>query len=895
MIIERIQARDFMRFRSLDLRGFPPTGAVAIVGPNESGKSAIGEAICFALFGATPRAPAERAHRAIRWGAPSARVELRFEIPGAGHYTVIRDMDREGGRHARLKPADTDVVLAEGVDDVGRELSNLLGFHFGEFRYSFYLAQNELDLLDVSAGHATRQVIYKMLGIDLLDRGSGRIKAELETLNRSYRGDRGELRLARALLETTGFDPAAAEAVETELQRLKEEEAGRRRMVDEQKNSLHLHEQAHKTLIQLQRVLADLRAGIRHRFLKGSLTAVAELIGGHLKTRREERDGEEKILKESREQLEEASVFGQALERLTDTARIRAEDLKRGLKKDAVEKSVSRTEELEDVRGRIKTERRRRLLSGIQFLLSIGIAGLFGGAAWGFHTDAEFIQTLKAVIAQEWRMPAALAIGGGFLLIALVAVFRFMATRRSLARARRFRDGLEGEIRAMRKEVEALDSLLADKRGSLKAALPFIQSPDLRDQGYRLIKEFPQRIIGGIGKGVLAEVQGQRDRAREEVELREGTLRRRAALVSLLERRSADLFEGYPDAATTAESAFALSEAQDLDALELEVSRLMDRVSEIRSHLLGAEREAEGLEALPVLWEEAEVRSKVLLNTLEKATVHVGELDFKRFRKFVSEVDASDSPSAFFSRLEEELARLRSAFPAGEELERRREKVLYDLEQELATLAALSARIEGLDRESRRIGPQLAAHRELVDKIEILETRMTPLEHDIAVRRALIELFNGTVTNVKNRFGPSIGKFVGSILRSITKERYGKVQVSADLDIAVFSRERNDFADLEEVSGGTRDQVLVCLRLALAQALLHARMGRDRNQFLFLDEPISSFDEERSLLFLDLVKGFSENFKQIFVTIHMVNTTPRAYQGIIHTSLEEDRLELDLA
>jgi uncharacterized protein YhaN len=189
----------------------------------------------------------------------------------------------------------------------------------------------------------------------------------------------------------------------------------------------------------------------------------------------------------------------------------------------------------------------------------------------------------------------------------------------------------------------------------------------------------------------------------------------------------------------------------------------------------------------------------------------------------------------------------------------------------------------------------MEAHTELVTKIALLESRLEPMEHDIAVRRALIELFAGTVTNVKNRFGPAIGRFVGSVLPMITKERYGKVRVSADLDISVFSRERNDYAFLEEISGGTRDQVLVCLRLALAQALLHARLGGDRRQFLFLDEPISSFDEERSLLFLRLVKEFSENFQQTFVTIHMVNTTPEAYAAVIQTHLEEDRLETDLA
>jgi DNA repair exonuclease SbcCD ATPase subunit len=331
-----------------------------------------------------------------------------------------------------------------------------------------------------------------------------------------------------------------------------------------------------------------------------------------------------------------------------------------------------------------------------------------------------------------------------------------------------------------------------------------------------------------------------------------------------------------------------------MDALEAEVLRLLDRGTEVKSLLLPAETDAEGLDALDTLMEELERASRELTGLLGKITGLAGDLDFKRFRDFVRHFDHQKSVAEFSSSLEEEFGRFRSVFPAAEELERRREKILYDVEQEMATLAALSARLDGLEREKKRVAPRLKAHLELMEKVGVLEARLTPMEHDIAVRRALTDLFGGTVTNIKNRFGPAIGRVVSSILPLLTKERYGKVQISSDLDIAIFSRERNDFTVLEEVSGGTRDQVLVCLRLALAQSLLHTRKGEDRRQFLFLDEPISSFDEERSLLFLDLVKEFNASFQQIFVAIHMVKSTPQAYQGIIQTHLEEDRLDIDL-
>ncbi|MHC4778606.1 MAG: AAA family ATPase [Planctomycetota bacterium] len=899
MIIERILARDFMRFRSLDLRGFPTKGAVAIVGPNESGKSAIGEAICFALFGATPRASRERAHRAIRWGSSSARVEIRFVIPGAGRYSIVREMDREGGYHARLKPVDADVIIAEGVEEVRKELFNLLGFRFDEFRYSFYLAQNELDLLDMGAGSGSRKVIHKMLGIDVLENSMSRIRAQQESLNRSFREDRSELKLSLALKESTGFDPKEADVLREEIAGLEEEEASRRRVADDEKGLLEDLEKALKLHADLTRTFSALRSRVRLEFLHSAFTALASEIGGHLAARREERDRAGEARERQRDKQEAIAKYSRELERLADLLRIRSNQLSHELspgKEEGAEGSdgaVSRIEELEEAGERLASSRRHRMTAGISLVVAVIVTALGAVGAARFSNDQPFIG-LDTILSPQGRMSAVLFAGAVALGLSIYFAIRLVVKGRTLARRRRYRDRLETEVGAMHKEAEALEGLRTGKSWQLKSALPILPAGELRDQGNRILSEFPDRGGEDLSEEALARLLTQRDESEKELETAETSARRRANLVGLLERRMDDLYGNRPEERKIVDSAAPGAARDDLDALEDEIPKLLDMAAEIHNLLMVAEKEDEEVPSLESLWRDGEACSSELTVSLRKAVGHVEEADFARFRMFVGEADPSRTPADFFASLEEELGRLRSVFPAGEELGRRREKVLYDLEQEMSKLAALTARLEGLGREQKRIAPQLEAHEELVKKIHVLETRLGPMEHDLAVRRALVDLFGETVTNVKNRFGPAIGQLVGSILPKITKERYGKVQISADLDITVFSRERNDYAFLEEVSGGTRDQVLACLRLGLAQALLHARVGGGRTQFLFLDEPVSSFDEERSLLFLDLVKNFSANFEQIFVTIHMVGSTPTAYEGIVQTSLEEDSLDIDL-
>ncbi len=70
---------------------------------------------------------------------------------------------------------------------------------------------------------------------------------------------------------------------------------------------------------------------------------------------------------------------------------------------------------------------------------------------------------------------------------------------------------------------------------------------------------------------------------------------------------------------------------------------------------------------------------------------------------------------------------------------------------------------------------------------------------------------------------------------------------------------------LVDISFGTADQVLLALRLGLARALVASR-GISGAHFLFLDEPLASADETRGQAFLELIRGFDDEFAQVFVT-----------------------------
>ncbi len=52
MLIGAIRAENFMRFSRLRIENLPQEGLIGIEGPNESGKTTVGEVLLFAFFAA---------------------------------------------------------------------------------------------------------------------------------------------------------------------------------------------------------------------------------------------------------------------------------------------------------------------------------------------------------------------------------------------------------------------------------------------------------------------------------------------------------------------------------------------------------------------------------------------------------------------------------------------------------------------------------------------------------------------------------------------------------------------------------------------------------------------------------------------------------------------------
>jgi DNA repair exonuclease SbcCD ATPase subunit len=104
-------------------------------------------------------------------------------------------------------------------------------------------------------------------------------------------------------------------------------------------------------------------------------------------------------------------------------------------------------------------------------------------------------------------------------------------------------------------------------------------------------------------------------------------------------------------------------------------------------------------------------------------------------------------------------------------------------------------------------------------------------------------------------------KMVADVER-ITNGRYRRVRVDdRTLDITVFAPEKGDWVEVSHLSQGTVDQIYLAARLGLVRLVTG-----DRRPPLVFDDPFVTFDDDRAVRALDLLRDLAKDFQVIYLT-----------------------------
>jgi len=153
---------------------------------------------------------------------------------------------------------------------------------------------------------------------------------------------------------------------------------------------------------------------------------------------------------------------------------------------------------------------------------------------------------------------------------------------------------------------------------------------------------------------------------------------------------------------------------------------------------------------------------------------------------------------------------------------------------------------------------------------------LTAAEQMLAVKRRAGEIVEKTRESIVNRVMPLTIRNMRQLLPLLTEGRYSESEWDESTNtISIYDNLARSYQRKRVFSGGARDQISLSLRLAFALATLPGEHNC-RPGFLFLDEPLSSFDRPRTQALVDLLtRGLiSRQFAQILLISHSESFNP---------------------
>ncbi|MBL3599821.1 MAG: AAA family ATPase [gamma proteobacterium endosymbiont of Lamellibrachia anaximandri] len=218
MIIHRIVAKNVLKYSSLKLENLPENGLIGITGPNESGKSTIGETVCFALFGRSFSLGDDDLEKIILWGETHCSVELDFTASDHKRYHLERFLD-DAGNHSAMLSILEEITggepLARGVEAVADKLYDLIGYEFDEFIESFYLAQRE-----ITTPHPHSYVVKTMAGVVTLEYCAAANQEDIAEAEGVIEETDREISDLNEQIDDVGIDPGYLHLLEDERAQL---------------------------------------------------------------------------------------------------------------------------------------------------------------------------------------------------------------------------------------------------------------------------------------------------------------------------------------------------------------------------------------------------------------------------------------------------------------------------------------------------------------------------------------------------------------------------------------------------------------------------------------------------------------------------------------------------
>jgi exonuclease SbcC len=828
MIPHRLRLRNFMCYREEQTLDFSGIHLACLAGDNGHGKSALLDAMTWALWG---KARARRDDELITLGETEMWVELEFDLVGQ-RYRIWRQRSKRGQGQGDLHlhvwnaPGAEWQLLDEGnLRDRQAQITRLLRMEYETFTNSAFLLQGRADSFTVKTPSERKQILGDILGLSRDDAYEERAKQEAQNRKAGAERIQGEV-------ESIDRELARRDEYETRLQAARDAAAQAAQAL----RSAEAEQSRYRSAVQERQEQVRQLAGLRERLTKAGLdldenrrqlTAARTRLSGFeaVLAQREEIEAGWAALQSARE---EQAGWNARLLRTTqlqeshNRAQLAVERVRLALEADR----RSLVDRAEDLGRKVAVGREQeQVLSQLTTLLS----------------DLAAQEARREVIAAEMR----------------VVLERAAALRTESER-------LKADGQAVREKIE----MLAE---AVEASCPLCGQPLEPDHRTRMV----------------ADLNAERDGLAERFRAVQAELKLLDQRKGVLENEDQELARGLR-VRDARQRQFAQAEAAVAEGrtAEEERDRLGGRIAELDDRLAGGDyAPAERAEMASIQAVVAEVGYDGAAH--ERMRDRLAELepfDARYQRQLLSALDGIDDARARVDALVMQVAR-REAELALDEAERDRLAAavadLPDLQKSLDRAAAAVDAAAGIERRARQ---EEGAAMQQIDALAAQAEMRARRTADLAALNAEIGIYN----QLREAFGkkgvqamiiesaiPEVEVEANRLLSRMSDGRMSlrletqreKVTggVAETLDI-VISDELGG-RSYEMYSGGEAFRANLALRIAISKLL--ARRAGAQLQTLVIDEGFGTQDAQGRQLLVEAINSIQDDFARILVVTHI--------------------------
>jgi DNA repair protein SbcC/Rad50 len=904
MILAAVEIENYKQYTGSHCIDFPEQGMVAITGPNGAGKTTLFEAIEWCLYG-----PRTIPHASIppHDGIGATQVRVTLQDPHDGRRYVVKRTLRNGNSAAEAySEDDPGQPLVQGPRDVSDYVAKqLVGLPHAAFVSTFFTRQKELTFFGDRTPTDRRVEVARLLGFQIVRDAQEEIGTERTQARQAA------LSLAAQYAEGSEGRDFAAEitTAEVTLHNAQEREADAARILanaeaeaEQTRSSLdawrNLQEQDNVLGTRLADVAGQTATAVSRRD-----TATAEL------SRLDQREAERLEL------LPEAeTVAALAFEvTLLDEQRERAERL-RSLQ-GSMRAASERIDAISRRVGRLVSERP-------------GDGMLLEGWCWGESDAARPESGIERLLGAVASLNARSARDRVDSLRQAFSAAAVEAEKRQVCeRFRHLHDTLSGRRAALVVSgdpgaaiADAQETARRARESGIAAREELARLGKSRDDAARMARELRERAQQPIcptctrplGVEEAERLAGLLDKEVQQIREAEATLKQevvaatteteKAERVAAEARLRLDELISIDARLTDGQEKIGEADANHVRALDelqtaLEVAGTIAAPTEVeiesaRVFAEAVERIVASLSLLEQLGDQA-LAARQEIGDAEAAIAELGPItyDADAHRTAQAGLERARAAATRIEMIDMELAS-RARYESQRDVAVRELATLAErktqLEFERTALGFDEARLRlAQEQEAAARGEARTARDEAAHARDALRDALAARDRVVAERDRLIRVAEEAERRgreadeldrmyrefaefdkfVADHVGPLLAETTERLLSLVTHGKYDRVRFDENYGIEVF--DGDECFKLEGFSGGERDVVALCARLAMSELVGSSALRPPR--FLVLDEVFGSLDSERRSQLLETLGSlaYGGHFQQMFIISHV--------------------------